>query len=574
MRVTPQKAALAVAALLGLQMAAGVPAATACQVSLVDEPFNGTSLASEWQVVPGKGSYALTGDALRYTIDAYGWVSGSEALRLVRRFDGDNWTLRTQIVANLRPAEPVNNRILHFQVRSGDRTLALVSRGVGVYDGNPNSNSLFIAIGDELQTFIFPNTPSPLPVEHWLLQITRNGDSITVLASDDGDDSDFEYSFGPRPVPGLTGASQEMVIRGTGWWGSNDPPGYADFAKITVDTATGSGCSAQLWRRVLAGPGTSLTVDPADHAVVLTAGSPPSLTKYTPSGGVRWRRAAISGAGSVVSGPEGITVAGSLPPRLARYNSAGQRLWTRTLSLVSAGGAISGMARAADGSLVVFAVEADGERARLIKYDGNGLPMWQRALGPYEWISLRDLAVGTTGRIAALTYEDWGYEASRYSASGQRIWQRTVGVDEDDIVNGIAVDAAGGVAVAGDSLNTESPLTVVAWVKRYAAGGTHRWQATVEPRDVGVVQGTAVAIAADGRCHLLGTTFGALAGEPMSVAGGTDRDIFLARLSPDGRRLWQKRLVRDGDQYAVEMDRDTHGNLLLLGNNALIKLTP
>jgi hypothetical protein len=579
MRATTRTAALAAAVLLGLQAATGRPAGATCQIPLVDEPFNGTALAAGWEVQSGKGSYALTGTALRYTIDAYGWVPGSEPLRLVRAFTGDRWTLRTHVFTDLRPAEPVNNRILHFQLRAGDRNIAHIMRQVGAYDANPNSNSLMIEIGDALRTVIFPNMPTALTPEIWLWQIERNGDSITVLANNDSD-NDFEYSFGPVAVPGLASASQEIVIMGTGWWGSNDPPGTASFHDITVDTQAAPGCNAQVWRRSLAGSGRSLAVDPADNAVVLTDGSPPALTKYGPSGSIRWRRSAIGGVRAVAAGAEGITVAGNDPPRLARYDGGGRLLWKRTLGEVSAGAVVAAMVRSPDGTLVVFAVEADGEAARLIKYDGNGFRIWQRELGPYEWIPLHlyGLAVGPRGHIAPLSSYNWGYFAHAYASNGRLLWQQQVGGDEDDQVAGIVLDAAGGVAIAGGSVDWGASETLFAWVKRHGTDGTRLWQADVlRPRDsadVGAVRSVAVAIGADGRHYLVGNSRGAWAGEPMSVVGNAEQDIFVARLSPDGRRLWEKRLRRAGDQDARALRLDSRGNLLVLSQDALIKLTP
>ncbi|UCE29194.1 MAG: hypothetical protein JSV85_00145 [Candidatus Bathyarchaeota archaeon] len=212
---------------------------------IVDENFDDVTLGPEWIVDPGRGDFSLTANPghLRYIIDAYHtsfWGTGGYArtLHLVRPFSGDQWVLKAVIIYNMRPGSPTNNRNMHFVLFTPDysSSLWMVLRSVGVYDGNPGSNAIYLAGSSPIY---FPNSPNPLPIERWYFEIERDRDYFIVRASNDGDDSTFEYQGETAFSPGLWGNDQQIVISGGGWYGSNSPPGWADFDFIRVaPTAT------------------------------------------------------------------------------------------------------------------------------------------------------------------------------------------------------------------------------------------------------------------------------------------------------------------------------------------------
>ncbi len=208
---------------------------------IFDDQFEGSTLSSDWVISTGKGSHSLTDNPgyLRYIIDAYGWPSGGDAkpLQLIRPFYGDRWILKTAITYNMRPAEPTNNRTMHFFIRvpgATGATIIYIGRSVGVNDANPGSNAMSLSAGSNNEPIFFPNSPNPLPTERWYLEIERNKDYVAIRASTGGDDSTFKYVREYTFPPGSFGNEQEIKIYGTGWYGSNNPPGYVDFDFIKV----------------------------------------------------------------------------------------------------------------------------------------------------------------------------------------------------------------------------------------------------------------------------------------------------------------------------------------------------
>ena len=220
---------------------------------IFEDNFDSSTLAPEWLISPGKGSYSLTANPgyLRYTIDAYktSRTAGydgygtyyDKVLWLVCPFDGEQWILKTAVTYNLRPSYPTNNRTMFFTVKQPgmDGTwMASAGRWVGVNDSNPISNSLELFTGDPADSptwAIFPNSSGPLTPDRWYYEIERNIDHLTIRASNDGDDSTFEYQHDYTfPAGYLVNGHQEIEIEGSGWRGSNDPPGYVDFDYIKV----------------------------------------------------------------------------------------------------------------------------------------------------------------------------------------------------------------------------------------------------------------------------------------------------------------------------------------------------
>lgn len=223
---------------------------------IFDDQFDGPILGPNWVISPGRGNYSLTNNPgyLRYIIDADhtgrdGTGGYAKSLWLVRPFSGDTWILKTAITYNMRPGVPTNNRNMNFVIRAQDDAgITGIYRSVGVNDGNPGSNAMYISAGQSTETIYFSNSPNPLPFERWYLEIERNKHFIAIRASNDGNDSTFEYKREYTFPPGSLGNDQKVEIEGNGWYGSNDPPGYAeiDFIKVVPEVPPLTGFIPQI----------------------------------------------------------------------------------------------------------------------------------------------------------------------------------------------------------------------------------------------------------------------------------------------------------------------------------------
>jgi hypothetical protein len=100
----------------------------------------------------------------------------------------------------------------------------------------------------------------------------------------------------------------------------------------------------------------------------------------------------------------------------------------------------------------------------LTRYDSSGVPLWARRYGGSNTDMVNGLAVNAAGDIAITgTFLSWinlgidhfGGDGSvdvfiaKYTASGSRRWSRTAGVSWDDYGNGIAMNTGGEIVATG-----------------------------------------------------------------------------------------------------------------------------
>lgn len=218
------------------------------QANSINDQFDSPTLPSGWEINPGRGSYSLTANPgyLRYVIDAYHTArfapadqNYAQSLWLARPFSGKQWILKTAITYNMRPEMPTNNRDTMFFIRTPGEgvnwtQLARIHRGAGAHDGYKWENAMFLFAGTNELPIGLPKLAGPLPLDRWYIEIERNNDWVGIRASNDGNDSTFEYENEYTFSLGL-GNDQLIDFSSQGWYGSNNPPGYVDIDFIKVD---------------------------------------------------------------------------------------------------------------------------------------------------------------------------------------------------------------------------------------------------------------------------------------------------------------------------------------------------
>ena len=167
------------------------------------------------------------------------------------------------------------------------------------------------------------------------------------------------------------------------------------------------------------------------------------VVKYSPTGAVLWTRqlSNVSGSSLGLDAADNLYVAGNFTGSLTVGNS----------TLNSAGGSLDSD---------VF----------LVKYDPQGTALWARSAGGTNNEGIAAIAVNTAGQVAVagssnsatLTFGNqtvpvgtnvFSAFVARYDASGTAQWGRAfagTGTNSYPFIDGLAVDAAGGVGIAGD----------------------------------------------------------------------------------------------------------------------------
>lgn len=175
------------------------------------------------------------------------------------------------------------------------------------------------------------------------------------------------------------------------------------------------------------------------------------------------------------------------------------------------------------------------------------------------------LALGANGSINGETaLGEMDAVIVKYAPGGSTLWTRQFGTPASERPYGIAVDSRGNVTVAGytkGDFDGSHPGNEGddAFVAQFSPDGDLLWVA-----QFGVTSEAdriyALAVASDDTIYVGGYTKGALAG---TNAG--DKDIILAKLSPDGELLWTHQFGYDGEDKAFGLATGEDGTVYIAG---------
>lgn len=291
---------------------------------------------------------------------------------------------------------------------------------------------------------------------------------------------------------------------------------------------------------------------------------------------------------------------------LARYDHFGNPIWTRQFgdSSNQYGGDVI---IAPDGDIVVvgraFGVvdfggaPLDGvgtDDVFIARLDANGEHVWSTMVGGVEPDRSERAAVDAEGNVYVTG--TFGGDATfggtqlasaglrdlfllKLSASGGGIqWARQLGGPEDDYGWGVAADATGvyftghfGGSVTFGATDLAAADGLDAVIGKYDPDGAPLW--ALAAGGTGLDQGYDIALAPGGDVIVTGAFSSALdlGGTADALTSEGERDIFLARLSPDGTAVWA-RGYGDASDNLVNDFEDNTWPALAVGDDGTIHL--
>ena len=137
----------------------------------------------------------------------------------------------------------------------------------------------------------------------------------------------------------------------------------------------------------------------------------------------------------------------------------------------------------------------------------------------------------------------------------QTVWQKIYGGTDDDIANGVTMLEDGDVAIVGECKSFDAGRSDVC-VTRVNKKGETLWRKMLggKKKDRGV----AISRAKDGNLLVLGS------GKSFKKSNG--RDLYIAKLSLDGKVLWEKAFGGDRDEFAGGIAGTNDGGVLAVGS--------
>jgi fibronectin type III domain protein/beta-propeller repeat-containing protein len=298
-----------------------------------------------------------------------------------------------------------------------------------------------------------------------------------------------------------------------------------------------------------------------------------------------------------------LTSAGSTDIFVAKYASNGTPLWSKRIG--STMGDV-GKAVAVDGNGSVYVtgyfrgtvdfgggpVSTSLTSAFLAKYSSTGLHQWSKKMstatsGTDEGTAL---AADVNGNVVVggSVYQTSDFGGGpltsagaqdvflvKYSSSGVHTWSRRMGGTADDVVNKVALDGSGNVALTGyfsgsadfggGTLANAGGKDI--FVAKYSSAGAHVWS----KRFGGSLEDIARSVAVDGSGNVVLT--GNFASSSVDFGGGAllnsgGADIFLAKYSSAGAHVWSKRFGGSfqANEIGNDVATDGAGNVLLTGS--------
>jgi Beta-propeller repeat len=202
-------------------------------------------------------------------------------------------------------------------------------------------------------------------------------------------------------------------------------------------------------------------------------------------------------------------------------------------------------------------------------YTTSGTLQWQRQFGTPGYDVASDIAADSSGNyyvggivsnvISGISIPN-SY-AAKFAGAGTKAWQQQ-STNGAGAVSGITTDGAGNVYVAGFVRNSLfNPAT--AYVAKYNNAGQVLW--SKEWSGAGSSSAASVAIDKSGNVYITGITNATLKGtlSSASVQGG---DVFVAKYSTSGTKLWDQTIATSAQEYARSIAVDAIGNVYITGN--------
>ncbi len=160
---------------------------------------------------------------------------------------------------------------------------------------------------------------------------------------------------------------------------------------------------------------------------------------------------------------------------------------------------------------------------------------------------------------------------AKYTPDGTHLWSKRFGGSEGDVGTGIGVDTSGNVVVTGRFRQTVDfgggPLISAGerdiFVAKFTPEGTHLWSKSFGSS--GTDGGSDLALDGVGNVVVTGFFEGTVdfGGEPLTSVGGLD--IFVAKFTPEGTHLWSRSGGEAGNDGGSGIGVDTTGDVLLTG---------
>lgn len=317
-----------------------------------------------------------------------------------------------------------------------------------------------------------------------------------------------------------------------------------------------------------------------------------SLQKIDPNGTTVWLRTlngtstsgsideafgvAIDATGNIFVGGYIKNTGTSYDYLVAKYNQAGDTLWTRTYDYPTANGSDKGISLALDNSGNVYLTgrsDSDPNTTSnidvlTIKWDTNGNQLW--AIRYNNTSNNSDLAkvmkISSTGNVyvAGRTFNGTNYDflLLKYNSTGVQQWVKTIDGTGNDAINSITLDNSENIYLTGYSQSSVTSDTNIITVKCNASGVV-QWSKIFDGTLHGNDVGKNIVLDNLNNVIICGTT------DSDASSLNLNNDIVTIKYDNAGTLVWQKiyNNTSNFDDQAEELRVDANNNIYVTGES-------
>jgi uncharacterized protein YjiK len=286
--------------------------------------------------------------------------------------------------------------------------------------------------------------------------------------------------------------------------------------------------------------------------------------------------------GETSGGLDGNTNAGSSDIFLMKYDSSGNKIWTKQLGTAD-NDAGMGIATDSSGNIYVTGCTLGGLDGNinvgeldifLVKYDSSGNKIWTKQMGTTSSDFAWEVATDSLGNIYVTGVTSGGLDGNtnlgngdiflvKYDSSGNKIWTKQLGTAGSDAGVGIATDDAGNIYLTGSTRGELNGIVNAGYddifLVKYDSSGNKIWTRQLGTDSYDWAHG--IASDGQGNIYVTGETLGGLDGN--TNAGG--RDTYLVKYDSSGNKIWTKQLGTVDNDAGMGIATDSSGNIYVTG---------
>ena len=291
--------------------------------------------------------------------------------------------------------------------------------------------------------------------------------------------------------------------------------------------------------------------------------------------------------GRTIGGLDGNANFGDNDTFLVKYNSSGNKQWTRLFGtsssdVTSDGG--KGINVDSSGNVYVTGHTYGGLDGNtnsgdydifLVKYNSSGTKQWLRQLGTSSEDRGNSVSSDSSGNVYVTGYTHGGLDGitnsgssdiylMKYNSSGTKQWIIQLGTSSTDIGRDVSVDSSGNIYVAGWSEggldgNTNSGNADIILMK-YNSSGIKQW--IIQLGTSSEEKAGSVFVDLTGNVYMSGYTYGGLDGNTNSG----DMDIILVKYNSSGTKQWTSQHGTSSFDIGKDVSVDSSGNIYVTGH--------